>query len=125
MHISRKEWCKGVRKQYSGCQHCAFVSVCIYAGRFTDLSEHTICESLLSPASSKHYWSIFSYNASKACNILMTSELRRRVSKHGVLCFAVHPGNVVATCITRHWWLWQLIFALVRPFAKSKVRASR
>ena len=95
---------------------------CVYAGRFTDVNEQTICESLLSPTSPKHYWPIFSYNASKACNILLTDELRRRLSSHGVLCLAVHPGNVVATRLSRHWWLWRLIFALVRPFAKSKVR---
>jgi len=92
------------------------------AGRFTDVNERTICESLLSPTSPKHYWPIFSYNASKACNILLTDELRRRLSEHGVLCLAVHPGNVVATGLSRHWWLWRLIFTLVRPFAKSKVR---
>ena len=85
------------------------------------MNEHTICESLLSPPSPKQYWPIFSYNASKACNVLLTGELRRQLSKHGVLCFAVHPGNMVATGITRHWWLWRVIFALVRPFAKSKV----
>jgi len=102
-------------------QHWVAMLCYIYGDRFTDLSEHTICESLLSPMSPKQYWPIFSYNASKACNILFIDELRRRLTKHGVLCLAVHPGNVVATGITRHWWLWRLVFTLVRPFAKSKV----
>ena len=107
-----------VRKLISSVELLVYFCIC----RFTDLNEHTICESLLSPQLPRQYWPIFSYNASKACNILLTGELRQQLSKRGVLCFAVHPGNVVSTGISRHWWVWRIIFALVRPFAKSKVR---
>jgi WW domain-containing oxidoreductase len=48
-------------------------------------------------------------------------ELHRRWSKKGVHVFAVHPGNVIATGLSRHWWMWRVLFFLLRPFAKSVV----
>lgn len=91
--------------------------------RFTDLNKDTICESLLSPPL-EGYRSIFSYNLSKMCNMLFALELHRRWSSTKVNAFAVHPGNVVPTAISRNWWLWRILFTLARPFAKSKVCTS-
>ena len=88
--------------------------------RFTDLNESTISETFLSPPPNG-YRPIFAYNQSKMCNILFMLELHRRWATYGVFCHAVHPGNVIATSLSQHWWFWRLLFTMVRPFAKSKV----
>jgi len=35
--------------------------------------------------------------------------------------FSVHPGNMVSTDISRNYWFYRLLFAIVRPFTKSLV----
>jgi len=90
--------------------------------RFTDLNEKTVCQTLLSPRL-EDYRPIFAYNQSKMCNVLLIQELHRRWATRGVHCFAVHPGNIIATRISRNWWLWRLLFTLIRPFSKSTVRS--
>jgi len=92
----------------------------LFFTRFTDLNKDTICESLLSPPADG-YRSIFSYNLSKMCNMLLALELHRRWSSNKVYAFAIHPGNVIPTAISRNWWFWRILFALARPFSKSKV----
>jgi WW domain-containing oxidoreductase len=44
---------------------------------------------------------------------------RRWNGKDNLRFVAVHPGNMVSSAISRHWWIYRLIYALVRPFAKS------
>jgi WW domain-containing oxidoreductase len=88
--------------------------------RFTDLSESTICENILSPPE-EVFRPIYSYNQAKLCNILHIQELHRRLAACGVMCHAVHPGNIVSTGLSRHWWFYRLLFMAVRPFAKSQV----
>lgn len=34
---------------------------------------------------------------------------------------ALHPGNMVSSSLSRNWWFYRLIFAIVRPFTKSLV----
>ncbi|ELU06617.1 hypothetical protein CAPTEDRAFT_150180 [Capitella teleta] len=99
------------------------ISVSAESHRFTDLSQSTICETLLSPPEDG-YRAIYSYNQSKLCNILMSQELHRRLSSCGVMCHAVHPGNVVSTGLPRHSWFYRIIFTAVRPFAKSQQQAA-
>jgi WW domain-containing oxidoreductase len=41
-----------------------------------------------------------------------------------VCCLAVHPGNMISTHLSRHWWVYRLLFATVRPFAKSIQQAA-
>ena len=89
--------------------------------RFTDLNENTISEEQLSPAKDK-YVAMYAYNQSKLCNILFAMELHQRLGHLGVACNALHPGNLVSTGISRNWWVYRLVFLLVRPFTKSKVR---
>jgi len=62
------------------------------------------------------------YNDSKLCNVLFAFELSRRWSIHGVTVNALHPGNMVATDLSRNWWFYRWLFYLVRPFTKSLVR---
>ncbi|XP_018352611.1 PREDICTED: WW domain-containing oxidoreductase-like isoform X1 [Trachymyrmex septentrionalis] len=68
------------------------------------------------------YWAMAAYNESKLCNILFVQELARQWPSVGV--FACHPGNLVSTSISRHWWLYRLLFALARPFTKSLQQAA-
>ena len=51
------------------------------------------------------------YAVSKACNILFTRELARRLESTSVSCFSLHPG-VVATDI------WRATPFLMKPFVK-------
>ncbi|KAI7811576.1 putative WW domain-containing oxidoreductase [Triplophysa rosa] len=88
--------------------------------RFTDLVDSCgkVDLNLLSPPQ-KEYWSMLAYNRAKLCNILFSNELHRRMSPQGVICNAVHPGNMMYTSIHRSWWLMTLLFTLARPFTKS------
>ncbi|XP_026527839.1 WW domain-containing oxidoreductase [Notechis scutatus] len=88
--------------------------------RFTDIKENSgkLDFNLLSP-SKKDYWSMLAYNRSKLCNILLSSELNRRLSPHGVTSNALHPGNMIYSSLHHNWWLYTLLFTLARPFTKS------
>ena len=89
--------------------------------RFSDLHSKTISAAKLNPPLDD-YRAILAYNQSKLCMVLFTMELHRHLGHLGVSCNAVHPGNMVSTGLTRNWWGWRLLFTLVRPFTKSKVR---
>ncbi|XP_067216413.1 WW domain-containing oxidoreductase isoform X2 [Linepithema humile] len=78
-------------------------------------------ELTLSPPAYK-YWGMAAYNDSKLCNLLFAQELARQWPSVSV--FACHPGNLVSTSLSRHWWLYRLLFALVRPFTKSLQQAA-
>ncbi|XP_011640819.1 WW domain-containing oxidoreductase isoform X1 [Pogonomyrmex barbatus] len=80
-----------------------------------------IHQSTLSPPAYK-YWGMEAYNESKLCNILFAQELARQWPTVSV--FSCHPGNMVSTSLSRHWWLYRLLFALVRPFTKSLQQAA-
>ncbi|KAK2142914.1 hypothetical protein LSH36_898g00043 [Paralvinella palmiformis] len=97
------------------------VTVSAESHRFTNLNDKTISEEQLSPPP-EYYRAILAYNQSKMCNVLFALECHRRFAKFGITSNVLHPGNVISTNITRHWWLWKVIFTMVRPFAKSKVR---
>ncbi|XP_026569913.1 WW domain-containing oxidoreductase isoform X1 [Pseudonaja textilis] len=88
--------------------------------RFTDIKENSgkLDFNLLSP-SKKDYWAMLAYNRSKLCNILLSNELNRRLSPHGVTSNALHPGNMIYSSIHHNWWLYTLLFTLARPFTKS------
>uniref|UniRef100_A0A8C6XQ18 WW domain-containing oxidoreductase n=1 Tax=Naja naja TaxID=35670 RepID=A0A8C6XQ18_NAJNA len=88
--------------------------------RFMDIKENSgkLDFNLLSP-SKKDYWAMLAYNRSKLCNILLSSELNRRLSPHGVTSNALHPGNMMYSSLHHNWWLYTLLFTLARPFTKS------
>ena len=91
------------------------------AFRFPFLSSDTSLASQLSPPAD-NYRAMLAYNRSKLCNVLLSNALQRRLGVYGVSSNVVHPGNLMATGISRHWWLWRVLFTLVRPFTKSMVR---
>ncbi|XP_044726700.1 WW domain-containing oxidoreductase-like [Chrysoperla carnea] len=86
--------------------------------RQANLNKNNISAEKLSPPKNK-YWSMMAYNNSKLCNILFAKELARLWENRGISVFAVHPGNLIATDLSRYWWGWKLIFFIVRPFTKS------
>ncbi len=64
------------------------------------------------------------YNDSKLLLLMFCLECNGRWRRSGVRAYATHPGNCVSTNLPRHWWAYRLIFALVRPFAKSPQQAA-
>ncbi|KAJ8303308.1 hypothetical protein KUTeg_019704 [Tegillarca granosa] len=86
--------------------------------RFTDLSCDNICEEKLSP-SPKNYQDMRAYNLSKLCNVLFSSHLDKIMHNKGVASLSLHPGNMMYTSLARNWWLYRMLFFLVRPFTKS------
>lgn len=94
--------------------------VIVISFRFTDLNYNTISQDQLSPSYDK-YRAILAYNQSKMCGMLFSNELVQRVSSHQVATYTVHPGNMMSTGLTKNWWVWKILFTLVRPFTKSKV----
>ena len=73
-----------------------------------------------SPSSS----SMEAYNGSKLYALMTALEANERWHKWGVRCLAVHPGNVVSSGLSRHFWPYRMIFALARPFTKSLQQAA-
>ncbi|KAH0619529.1 hypothetical protein JD844_000226 [Phrynosoma platyrhinos] len=88
--------------------------------RFTEIKDSSgkLDFNMLSPPK-KDYWAMLAYNRSKLCNILMSNELNRRMSPHGVTSNALHPGNMMYSSIHRSWWVYTMLFTLARPFTKS------
>ncbi|XP_055713158.1 WW domain-containing oxidoreductase [Phlebotomus papatasi] len=91
--------------------------------RFANLKLEGLSEHHLSVSDAK-YSSMMAYNNSKLCNVLFARELGKRWQNRGISVFACHPGNLVSTNISRHWWLFRLFFAIVRPFTKSLQQAA-
>ncbi|CAL4150922.1 unnamed protein product, partial [Meganyctiphanes norvegica] len=91
--------------------------------RFATLDVTNITKDFLSPSLESYFTSILAYNNSKLCNILSVVEMQRRFGERGICCFAVHPGNVISTGLSRNWWLYRLLFAVVRPYSKSLQQA--
>ncbi|XP_045469198.1 WW domain-containing oxidoreductase [Harmonia axyridis] len=92
--------------------------------RFADITFDNISELKLSPDTASKYWSMMAYNNSKLCNVLFARQLAKKLQNRGVSVFSVHPGNLVFTDISRHWWFYRLLFYLVRPFTKSIQQAA-
>lgn len=80
-------------------------------------------ETDLSPSANK-YWSMMAYNNAKLLNVLFACELSKRWKTRGISVFALHPGNMVSSQLSRNWWFYRLLFAIVRPFTKSLQQAA-
>lgn len=91
--------------------------------RFSTLPANGLSRDHLSPPSSK-FWSMIQYNNAKLCNVLFAHELSRKWQSKGISVFALHPGNMVSTSLSRNWWFYRLLFAIVRPFTKSLQQAA-
>ncbi|EZA53638.1 hypothetical protein DMN91_005483 [Ooceraea biroi] len=105
-----------------GTNNSRVVIVSSESHRFSTIrSPEDVHQLTLSPPAYK-YWAMGAYNESKLCNILFAQELARQWPSVSV--FACHPGNMVSTSLSRHWWLYRLLFAIVRPFTKSLQQAA-
>lgn len=47
--------------------------------------------------------------------------LAQRWYHKGVCVYSLHPGNMVSSNLTRNYWFYRIVFAIVRPFTKSLV----
>ncbi|KAK9696526.1 short chain dehydrogenase [Popillia japonica] len=92
--------------------------------RFSNLTMETVTASHLSPESANSYWDMVSYNNSKLCNVLFARQLAKNWQSAGISIFSLHPGNMVSSNLARNWWLYRLVYALVRPFTKSLQQAA-
>lgn len=45
----------------------------------------------------------------------------QRWKHRGIMVCSVHPGNMVSSQLSRNYWFYRLLFAIVRPFTKSLV----
>ncbi|XP_030747140.1 WW domain-containing oxidoreductase [Sitophilus oryzae] len=79
--------------------------------RFANLTSASIDPLTLSPETWRHYWNMTAYNNSKLCNVLFARQLAKNLQGKGVSVFSLHPGNMVSTGLSRHWWLYRLLFA--------------
>ncbi|XP_001606146.2 WW domain-containing oxidoreductase [Nasonia vitripennis] len=104
------------------CQSSRVVILSSESHRFSLISSVEDLHPLtLSPPAYK-YWAMGAYNDSKLCNILFAQELARRWPSVSV--FSCHPGNMVSSGLPRHYWVYRLLFAIVRPFTKSLQQAA-
>lgn len=91
--------------------------------RMANLPEENLQEHHVNVPASK-YWSMMAYNNVKLCNVLFARELGRRWQSKGISVFSCHPGNMVSSSLSRNWWFYRLLFAIVRPFTKSLQQAA-
>lgn len=91
--------------------------------RFSTLSTENLLETDVCPPSNK-YWSMIAYNNAKLCNVLFAKALAQRWKSRGISVFSLHPGNMVSTELSRNWWFYKILFAIVRPFTKSLQQAA-
>jgi len=87
--------------------------------RFSFLSKKNITSAYLSPTSSQNFFSFMAYDNSKLCLNLLCKALAKRYPS--IIVNSCHPGNMISSNLSRNWWLYRLLFALVRPFTKSLV----
>ncbi|XP_058124692.1 WW domain-containing oxidoreductase [Anopheles ziemanni] len=91
--------------------------------RMSTLPASGLSESDLCPPQHR-FWSMIAYNNSKLCNVLFAMELAKRLKQRGTSVFVLHPGNMVSSALSRNWWFYRFLFALVRPFTKSLQQAA-
>lgn len=120
-HLSHFYICMGLSDLLA--KHSRVVIVSSESHRFAFLPSNGLTKDILSPSPSK-YWSMVQYNNAKLCNVLFAHELGRRWLTRGISVFAVHPGNMVSTGIQRNYWLYRILFQLVRIFTKSLQQAA-
>lgn len=92
--------------------------------RSSNLSVDTLSMEKLSPVCASQYSALYAYNNSKLCNVIFSRVIDCRLKDKGVRSNSLHPGNLVSTQLSRSWWVYRLLFGLLRPFTKSLVSAS-
>jgi len=100
------------------------VSISSESHRFSQLanSEEFLAECCLNKTSATNFYPTFSYNDSKLFCLMFALEINQKWNN--IRAIAVHPGNMISSNLSRHWWLYKVLFGLVRPFAKSLSQAA-
>lgn len=88
--------------------------------RFSLLKKESLDESQLSRSAHKFNHATI-YNDTKLCNILFVKQFNSDYQNYGINSYAVHPGNMISSEISRNWWVYKIAFTLARPFTKSLV----
>ncbi|XP_050668741.1 WW domain-containing oxidoreductase isoform X1 [Leptidea sinapis] len=70
------------------------------------------------------YSSMTAYNNSKLYNVVTAKVLSGEWKHKRIAVNSLHPGNMVSTNLSKSWWLYRLLFFLVRPFTKSLQQAA-
>lgn len=91
--------------------------------RMANLPDQNLTEEHVNVPANK-YWAMMAYNNVKLCNVWFARELGRRWQTKGISVFSCHPGNMVSSSLSRNWWFYRLLFAIVRPFTKSLQQAA-
>ncbi|CAH2108517.1 unnamed protein product [Euphydryas editha] len=72
----------------------------------------------------EQYSAMTAYANSKLYNVITAKILSEEWKHKGIAVNSLHPGNMVYTNLSKSWWLYQLLFLLVRPFTKSLQQAA-
>lgn len=72
----------------------------------------------------EQYSTMTAYANSKLYNVITAKILSEEWKQKGIAVNSLHPGNMVSTNLPKSWWVYQLLFALVRPFTKSLQQAA-
>ena len=92
--------------------------------RFSNLSEDSLSPATVCQQSKASFTSMDAYNNSKLLLLMFSLEASDRWSPLGIRCVAVHPGCLVSSNLSRHYWFYRLLFGFVRPFSKSLQQAA-
>ena len=87
--------------------------------RFSNMTDFSAQNCL--PKLSSPYNHLDAYNDSKLCCLMFALTVHKQL---GLKSIAVHPGNMISSNLSRHWWLYKVLFGFVRPFAKSLSQVS-
>ncbi|XP_045495207.1 WW domain-containing oxidoreductase-like [Colias croceus] len=68
--------------------------------------------------------SMLAYNNSKLYNVITAKVLSEEWTNKGICVNSLHPGNMVYTNLSKSWWLYGVLFYIVRPFTKSLQQAA-
>ena len=101
------------------------VCVSSEAHRYTHIGHSTLdLDGSLSKTRPRDYFSITAYGNSKLCCLYLAMEIHRRYQAKGVHAYAVHPGVMVPTNLSRNWYVYRLLFFASRCFTKSLAQGS-
>lgn len=67
----------------------------------------------------KQYTAFKAYSNTKLCNVLMTTELCKRLQGTGVTVNCLHPGVVATEIMTDSNFLYNLVLKVLRKFSKT------
>ena len=96
------------------------VSVSSEAHRYTNLDHGSLdLDSPLSKTRPRDYFAITAYGNSKLCCLYLALEIHRHYAEAGIHTYAVHPGVMVPTNLSRNWLLYRMLYTAASCFTKS------